>query len=252
MFFGVGISLRHSLYYVKWGVFVKLTAKELADFNKALAQKSDDAMKTFDKELDIAVNKLSAEGWTLPGEWGVFLIKRLANTNEIDDLNTFLQWYFTQEDSFHVKRMVDYISHSKIKNNIKKLFDECWQAYQMKLYAVCSTTLLAVIEGILSEFSDDRRDIRMMKVCQSKVDSFPENGSLIEKHIWKSYNLFIRNLYHKSDFTSTEPPQINRHWLLHGRSAYEISELDCIRLINSVHSLCIIYDTESQSNGQSQ
>lgn len=225
---------------------MELTARELADFRKALEQKNEDAIETFDKELDVAVSKLSAEGWTLPGEWGIFLIKRLANTSELDDLNTFLQWYFTQEDNFHIKQMVYYISHSKIKDNVKKLFDECWQAYQMKLYAICSTALIAVIEGILSEFSDDRRDIRMMKICQSKVDSFPAAGSVIQKHIWQSYNLFIRNLYQKSDFTSNEPPQINRHWLLHGRSAYEIDELDCIRLINAVHSICIIFDTELQ------
>lgn len=225
---------------------MELTARELVDFRKALEQKNEDAIETFDKELDVAVSKLSAEGWTLPGEWGIFLIKRLANTSELDDLNTFLQWYFTQEDNFHIKQMVYYISHSKIKDNVKKLFDECWQAYQMKLYAICSTALIAVIEGILSEFSDDRRDIRMMKICQSKVDSFPAAGSVIQKHIWQSYNLFIRNLYQKSDFTSNEPPQINRHWLLHGRSAYEIDELDCIRLINAVHSICIIFDTELQ------
>ena len=225
---------------------MELTARELADFRKALEQKNEDAIETFDKELDVAVSKLSAEGWTLPGEWGIFLIKRLANTSELDDLNTFLQWYFTQEDNFHIKQMVYYISHSKIKDNVKKLFDECWQAYQMNLYAICSTALIAVIEGILSEFSDDRRDIRMMKICQSKVDSFPAAGSVIQKHIWQSYNLFIRNLYQKSGFTSNEPPQINRHWLLHGRSAYEIDELDCIRLINAVHSICIIFDTEAQ------
>ena len=142
--------------------------------------------------------------------------------------------------------MVYYISHSKVKDSIKKLFDECWQAYQMKLYAICSTALLAVIEGVLSEFSDDRRDVKMMKICQSKFDSFPAGGSVLQKHIWQSYNLFIRNLYHKSDFTLNEPPQINRHWLLHGRSAYEIDELDCIRLINAVHSICIIFDTEVQ------
>lgn len=66
------------------------------------------------------------------------------------------------------------------------------------------------------------------------VDTFPVDGSTILKHVWISYNQFIRELYHKIDFTAAEPVQINRHWLLHGRSDFEIKELECIRLFNSI------------------
>ena len=154
--------------------------------------------------------------------------------------------FFTIEDFQKTKDMVNGIKASPIKEGLKNLTDQCWQAFQNKLYAVCATSLLSVIEGILSEFSDDKQDVRMMKVCQKKVDTFPSTGSTIQKHIWLSYNNFIRNLYQKSDFSADEPETINRHWLLHGRSDFEIDEMDCIRLFNAVQSLCMIVKVEAK------
>ena len=122
--------------------------------------------------------------------------------------------------------MIDSILQSKIREPLKELVRQCWDAFQGKLYAVCATSLLSVIEGVLSEFGDDKRDVRMMKICQYHVDNFPANGSTIEKHVWISYNTFIRKLYEKSDFNSDEPDVINRHWLLHGRSDFEQTEID--------------------------
>ena len=85
-----------------------------------------------------------------------------------------------------------------------------------------------------------------MMVCNKMVDTFPKDGSKILKYTWISYNMFIGKLYAKSDFSAEEPEEINRHWLLHGRSEYDISEIDCIRLINAIQSLCMIYDTDNK------
>lgn len=225
---------------------LELTKEQIDSIQKAISKKAEESVQEFDKELDVVVNKLSAEGWTLPAELNIYAVKTIANTNKLDDINTFLNWFFTAENYQKTKDMVAAIKSSPIKEGLKNLLDQCWQAFQNKLYAVCATSLLSVIEGILSEFSDDKQDIRMMKVCQKKVDTFPSTGSTIQKHVWISYNNFIRNLYQKSDFSADEPETINRHWLLHGRSDFEIDELDCIRLFNAVQSLCMIVQVETK------
>ena len=225
---------------------LELTKEQIDAIQKAISQKAEESVQEFYKELDVVVNKLSADGWTLPAELSLYAVKTIANTTKLDDINTFLHWFFTVEDYQKTKDMVAAIKHSPITEGIKNLLGQCWQAFQNKLYAVCATSLLSVIEGILSEFSDDKQDVRMMKVCQKKVDTFPSTGSTIQKHVWISYNNFIRNLYQKSDFSADEPETINRHWLLHGRSDFEIDELDCIRLFNAVQSLCMIVEAEAK------
>ena len=49
-----------------------------------------------------------------------------------------------------------------------------------------------------------------------------------------------------SEISADEPETINRHWLLHGRSDFEIDEMDCIRLFNAVQSLCMIVKVEAK------
>ena len=225
---------------------LELTKEQITAIQKVILKKTEESVQDFDKELDVVVNKLSAEGWTLPAELNIYAVKMIANTNKLDDINTFLYWFFTTESYRKTKDMVVAAKSSQIKEGLKKLLDQCWQAFQSKLYAVCATSLLSVIEGILSEFSDNKQDVRMMKVCQKKVDTFPTTGSTIQKHVWISYNNFIRNLYQKSDFSTDEPETINRHWLLHGRSDFEIDEIDCIRLFNAVQSLCMIVEAEAK------
>lgn len=105
---------------------------------------------------------------------------------------------------------------------------------------------MAVIEGILSTFWEDKKNIRMMQVCQAKVDKLANEAEhIIKKYIWISYNKFISKLYEKNDFSKDELGFINRHWLLHGRSAYKIEELDCLRLFNAVSSICVIVKNDN-------
>ena len=94
-----------------------------------------------------------------PAELNIYAVKTIANTNKLDDINAFLKWFFTIEDFQKTKDMMNGIKASPIKEGLKNLTDQCWQAFQNKLYAVCATSLLSVIEGILSEFSDDKQDV---------------------------------------------------------------------------------------------
>ena len=220
--------------------------KKLQDaFHKHIEEETKKSIAQFDKTLDSVVDKLASEGWTLPAELGIYAVNVIGQTDEIEDINTFLAELFTREDYKVTKSMIDSILQSKIREPLKELVRQCWDAFQGKLYAVCATSLLSVIEGVLSEFGDDKRDVRMMKICQYHVDNCPANGSTIEKHVWISYNTFIRKLYEKSDFNSDEPDVINRHWLLHGRSDFEQTEIDCIRLFNAVQSLCMVVNQEA-------
>ncbi len=212
--------------------------------NKHIETETQKSIAELDKALDIAVQKLVNNGWTLPAEIPLTAIYALGQTNKLDNVNDFMKMFYSFDDYKNMKSMIDGIQKSKIKPGLIKLVNECWQAFQTKTFAVCATSLLSVIEGILSEFSDDKTDIRMMMVCQKHVDNFPVGESTILKHVWISYNQFIRNLYQKSDFTGTEPDDINRHWLLHGRSDFEIEEIECMRLFNAIHSLCMVINKE--------
>lgn len=205
-----------------------------------IEEESKKSVSKFDETLDTVVKKLIDEGWTLPAELPIMAVNALGNTNELNDVNLFMEQFYSHDDYRNMENMIGEIQESKIKDGLIKLINECWWAFKAQKYAICSTALVSAIEGILSEFSDDKRDTRMMKVCQKQVDTLPADTGTIIKHVWSSYNQFIRKLFHPSDFTKDEPADINRHWLSHGRSDFEIEEIDCMKLFNAIHSLCMV------------
>lgn len=229
---------------------INLTKEQIEQLQAAMKKHIDEEAKksvsALDKILDTVVAKLVTEGWTLPAELPITAVSALGNTDKLDDVNSFMEQFYAYGDYRNMKAMIEGIQESKIKAGLKKMVTECWNAFNGKMYAICATSLLSVIEGILSEFSDNKQDVRMMKICQKHVDSFPNDGSTIMKHVWISYNQFIRNLYQKSDFTANEPDTINRHWLLHGRSDFEVEEIECMKLFNAIHSLCMVINKESE------
>ena len=212
-----------------------------------IKKQTKQSMIEYDKTLSTVVDKLEACGWTLPTELGIYAVNVIGNTDGITNIDKFLLWYFTENEYEHFNNMLNSILEAPIEDGLKKVVDECRFAFENKKFAICADSLVSVIEGILSTFWDDKTNIRMMKICQAKVDELAdEKEHITKKYVWVSYNKFIRKLYEKNDFTADEPSFINRHWLLHGRSAYEIEEIDCLRLFNAVSSLCVIVRSESK------
>ncbi|MDM5332873.1 hypothetical protein QUF56_06490 [Ureibacillus composti] len=230
-------------------IFSKLTEEQRfkiqADFKEKVKKDAEEMSEQFSKTLNNVITKIDETGWTLPTEMAIYPIKVLGQTNEIKDINQFFHFYFTVDESRNFKGLVEGILSSKIDEKFKTAIKECVFAYESKKYIITSITLITVIEGILSKFYPDKTNVRMMKVCQTQVDSIEEKNSIIEKHIWHSYNNFVRKLYEKSDFSNAEPSFINRHWLLHGRSEYNLTEIDCLRLFNAVSSICSIVNKEA-------
>lgn len=220
--------------------FPEVSSEVLETIRKVNEEQTKLHLQEFDKTLDLFVDKLANEGWTIPSQIGIYAVNVIGRTEEVADITELFRQFYTVEDYSKLKSLIQNVHNSGIKAGLVKLTDECWTAFQAKLYSVCAHSLVSVVEGILSEYSDNKNDIRMMKVCQKHVDQYPSDGGSILKHVWMSYNAYIRNLYQKSDFEQDEPNGINRHWLLHGRSDFDIDELDCIRLFNAVDSLCMI------------
>ena len=198
------------------------------------------SLSNLETALGVAVNKLVNEGWTLPAKLPISAINALGKTSELDDVNSFMKVFYLEDDSKKLQSLIHSIQNSKIKSGLIGIVEECWIAYQHQLYAICAISLLAVIEGVLSEFSANKKNTNMKDVCSKYIASISESESIIIKNVWHSYEQFVSKLYESSNFNDIEPPNINRHWLLHGRSSFDVDEVDCIRLFNAIHSLCVI------------
>ncbi|MBE7033317.1 MAG: hypothetical protein E7406_03725 [Ruminococcaceae bacterium] len=210
-----------------------------------ITRKTEQSLIEYEKTLLSVVEKLESCGWTLPTELGIYAINVIGKTDKISDIDKFFVGFFSDNRYEHFNNIIKKILESPIEDGLKKLIEECKFAFENKKYAICADSLISAIEGILSTFWDNKSNTKMMQVCKAKVDEFAnETEHITKKYLWISYDKFIRRLYEKNDFADDEPSFINRHWLLHGRSAYEIDETDCLRLFNAISSICVIKKNE--------
>jgi hypothetical protein len=179
-------------------------------------------------------------GWTTP-PWIVMRVSPMLgkfSDNEIDEF--FLKSYLGEHgEEGELKDTSERLLASDEMSQWRSLLEDVFDCIRIGKYKVCVPSLLTVLEGfmaesLVSELKISRRDtnvaasLRKRKMHEDK--SF--NGLL-----WMSVVTFLDHLFAHSDFESTCPMFINRHWILHGRSATEWTAADALKLVNALSTL---------------
>jgi hypothetical protein len=201
--------------------------------------------KAFTKGIRNGAIRMADCGWTLPG----WMIPREANKignsteSEIDDY--FLEKYLGS-DSFegHLRRTSEELLKSAELKRWKALLKEVFQCLEEGQYKVCVPALTSVIEGFISEslfrkVQHPRKDIRPTKaLAKTKWHEGEDTVALF----WMSAVVFLDRLFAHSDFESNSPSFINRHWILHGRSATDWTAADALKLMNALATLHWLFE----------
>lgn len=121
-------------------------------------------------------------------------------------------------------------------------FSQCCNALENELLYPCICGLTTILEGILGKYTGLSKT--SMHVLFEKIKSQLNDGASYIIAI--NIQSFIDAITSKSDFSNqNEPVQLNRHWLLHGRSNRDITKLDCISIICAVDAIIEIIQSIS-------
>lgn len=201
-------------------------------------------LDTIDEEYSKISELIGINGWTIPMSMGLSKLDDLLDKEiTIELLDSFFTGFYTGKN---LKLMVKHVKNSSIKTTQKKLFNQCLESFSRKNYLICTTALITILEGLLSEFGDDKKDIRMIRICRFQMDQTKTDKKIINHLVWVSFYNFIKELYDKSAFDESEPDRINRHWILHGRTEKQVGEADCLRLFNAIYSLVTMLKYEDK------
>ena len=190
------------------------------------------------------VKRIGENGWTIPMTMGLSDFEKLFDVSASDDNNIYDNFFDEFYKPKNFNQMIKHINNSPIIDTQKQLFKDCIDAYESEKYLLCINSLIPMIEGILSQFDEDKTNTRMMKVCKKNVDETKNQSRLITNLIWVSFYSFVSILYKQSNFADNEPVVLNRHWILHGRAEREYRKEDCLRLINALYTIVSILRCE--------
>lgn len=192
-------------------------------------------MDMIEEEFKDAISKIAQAGWTIPLSINIERLDELRNCSVSQEKTDkfFEEFYSDVElDTLHIT-----ISNSISNTGQKTRFDECYVIFKQGLYSACVTTLMTVLEGVISSFGDDPKDVRIMRICDFHADEERKNGNKIKSLCWQSIYEYTKLLFEKSDFSKDEPGSVNRHWLVHGRTSQIGEKMDCIRILNALYTL---------------
>lgn len=197
----------------------------------------------FQEEYNKMVVSISKQGWTIPLDIDIKHFDKLKECyTDSELLNDFFVDYYVK-GKFNLMCRKIKKSFTNQANIVS--FDECLEAFNSGMYNISITSLITLFESLLSEFGDNKNDVRMMRICKFNCDEEINKGNKIKSLCWNSMYEFVQVVYQKSDFSSDEPLEINRHWIEHGRTEKIYKKSDCLKVINALSTLTIIKQNDT-------
>ncbi len=184
------------------------------------------------KEL---VSIIAHSGWTIPLTIDVQQLEELrkccSDSGKIDE---FFLGFYSDEQLDELYQII----YSSINNEgQKKRFEEAYSIFRQGMYSSCLTVLTTILEGVISSYGDDPKDVRVMRICNYHASEEKQNGNSLKSLCWYSIYEYTTLLFEKSDFSKAEPDEANRHWLVHGRTSQIGEKVDCIRVMNALSTI---------------
>lgn len=184
------------------------------------------------KEL---ISTIAHAGWTIPLTIDIQQLEELrkcgSDSQKIDDF--FLEFYTDEQ----LDDLYQIICSSITNPGQKKRFEEGYSIFQQGMYSSCLTVMTTILEGVISSSGDDPKDVRVMRICNYHASEEKKTGNSIKSLCWQSIYEYTTLLFEKSDFSKEEPDEVNRHWLVHGRTSQIGEKTDCIRVINALSTI---------------
>ena len=197
----------------------------------------------------LAINKLGDNQFTVLEELTPASIVRVCKLANLDE---YLLSKSKNGEIFDIDKSIEVLqSHPRLEK-YKTILKQSILGFHHKFFYLSALGFLATLDGLLTDVTD-KEITSIKKRTRDLYNKFLENKVLSKKELCDSYTYISLSkttelLSEDSDFRKSEPLTINRHWVMHGRSRRNISQLDCIKLIRLIHGMLRLSDILSEEN----
>lgn len=200
-----------------------------------------------------AIRKLEESQFVYWNPLPEYLVDQLLSNKSTD---TVLLEFALQDDAELIQHITSECEkHIFLKDN-SILFNQAMSAYDVEMYTIAAVGLLSVIDGVLSEATKQYRNTNIPSRGRTLLKKLEDTGSLDETEyavltLELTFEATMDSLAAQSDFTQDEPSNLNRHFIIHGHSKKEKTQLDCIKLMNFLYGILLIDKIANESTSLS-
>lgn len=188
--------------------------------------------------METGCDRLADLGWTITMDMDPFVLARLADDAVSDaELEQTFSSLYTEDDFRQLRAIERELLEAQPLAPCRALISEAFEAYYRGLHQIPVPALMATIEGVIAREAGklNTRVTAVRKLAADLEARAPRQS--VEALMWRSVRRWIDNMYADSNFSSPQPPQLNRHWILHGRDSGPWSKTDAIRLFVALNTM---------------
>jgi hypothetical protein len=210
-----------------------------------ISQVLSKSLKDFENNMPnliAASRELARLGWTIPPSFAPGEIyDLLEKSKEPNNLDLFMIDFYASDSNKEFQCLSKQILTTEAYSQWYELLNQCIKAYKKDLYLPTIPSLFPVLEGSISLFLSDKSHRKLIEICKFHFENSTELS--ISKVIWASTLKFLNKVFESYSFDQEPPQFINRHAILHGRSASEWTKADSLRLFNALYTIsCVLHD----------
>lgn len=163
-----------------------------------------------------------------------------------DNVVETIEEYYTKDSDREINAVIERCQKAKQTSTYLELFSQIMTAYQAKHYHLACLGMLTVVDGTLSDVSEDIRTgyKPRLEEIEKKITEKFELSDFEKKFmcIYIAMKNFEETIFKFSDFSQDEPDELNRHWLIHGRTRREYTKIDFIKTILWLDAIIFLDD----------
>ena len=251
-----------------YSIFEGLTGfvKGLETFFNAIGK----AITWYEENADIISSYLLA--FAEFGEWSIATSKLIENqfvftdnltpdlAHEIyqgADVEEVMTHYYFDNDGQNMEKLIQRCKYSNYIREYRELYHQILNAYDREDYLLACIGLFSLVDGLLAECSGMIEQTGFKKRLERISDKLADKVELneIDKKticIYEAFKKFDCSVFNDSVFSDKEPPTVNRHWDVHGRTHRKHTIIDFLKVLLWLDAVIYLHDKSTQLEGKEE
>ena len=251
-----------------YSIFEGLTGfvKGLETFCNAIGK----AITWYEENADIISSYLLA--FAEFGEWSIATSKLIENqfvftdnltpdlAHEIyqgADVDEVMTHYYFDNDGQNMEKLIQRCKYSNYIREYRELYHQILNAYDREDYLLACIGLFSLVDGLLAECSGMIEQTGFKKRVERISDKLADKVVLneIDKKticIYEAFKKFDCSVFNDSVFSDKEPPTVNRHWDVHGRTHRKHTRIDFLKVLLWLDAVIYLHDKSTQLEGKEE
>lgn len=192
-----------------------------------------------------AIHKLGKAEYVVWNRIDGDLVERLASIQDNKSVIHCVDLWLREKEYEPVDDTIDKLKECEgISGDF--LFIQSIEAYNTGAYNLAATGLTAINDRLLSEYTGMITNVSISKRVEKLKEKINKGGETTlddldfkEFALISSYTNALESFGASSSFEDQEP-DLNRHWIMHGRMSRRMERIDCIRIINILYGTILM------------